>query len=140
MVRLRDSIVYCPHCATQNFYDVDALKTAGRPQPCWSCGRDLQLPPRIRLGRGTVVMLNHDARLFPHHTDDQRLYDFSAPVAEVTRHPTDERIWGLKNVAAEKWVSTMADGTVRDVPPGRSVTLAVGTKIHFGRTEGEIRL
>jgi len=28
---------------------------------------------------------------------------------------------------------------MRDVEPGRSVTLAVGTKINFGKVEGEIQ-
>lgn len=139
MVRLRDSILYCAGCTAENFYDGDALKTDGKSKPCWSCRAELQLPPRIRIGRG-IVMLNHDTRLFPHHVDDQKPYDFSRAVAEVTRHPSDPRVWGLKNVTNEKWVSTMTDGTVKDVDPGRSVTMGVGTKIHFGRSEGEIRL
>lgn len=140
MVRLRDSIVYCAYCAMENFYDADALKiSGGKPGTCWSCKRELRLPPRIRIGRN-VVMLNHDTRLFPHHVDDQKMYDFSQPIAEVTQHPKDPRIWGLKNLSDEKWVSTTTDGTVKDVKPGRSVTLAVGTKINFGKMEGEIRM
>jgi hypothetical protein len=141
MVRLRDAMLYCAQCSAQNFYDGEALRASGgKLRPCWSCHQDLQLPPRMRIGNHTVVMLNHDTRLFPHHTNDQRLYDFSQPVAEVTRHPTDPRIWGLKNLTNDKWVSTTTDGTVRDVAPGRSVTLAVGIKIHFGTAEGDIRL
>jgi DNA-binding helix-hairpin-helix protein with protein kinase domain len=141
LARLRDSIIYCAQCAAENFYDAEAMQVSGgKLSPCWSCHKEIQLPPRMRIDKSTVVMLNHDTRLFPHHIDDQRLYDFSQPMAEVTRHPTDPRIWGLKNLSQEKWVSTAADGTVRDVVPGRSVTLAVGTKIHFGKAEGEIRL
>jgi hypothetical protein len=85
-------------------------------------------------------MLNYDAKLFPHHVDDARLYDFSAPVAEVAAHPTNPNIWGLKNLSQEKWFITAADGSVKDVEPSRSVTLAVGTKIQFGKNEGEIRV
>lgn len=141
MARLRDFIMYCAQCTAQNFYDGEALKAAGgKARPCWSCNKDIQLPPRMRIGKNIIVMLNHDTKLFPHHIDDQRMYDFSQPVAEVTRHPTDPRVWGLKNLSDEKWVGTTADGTVRDVTPGRSVTLAVGAKIHFGKAEGEIRL
>jgi Protein of unknown function (DUF1156) len=36
-------------------------------------------------------------------------------------------------------VSTTAGGTVNDVPLGRTISLAVGTKIQFGKAEGEIR-
>jgi hypothetical protein len=85
-------------------------------------------------------MLNHDTQLFAHHVDDQRLYDFSQPVAAVTQHPQDPSIWGLKNLSGEKWVTTTADGAIQDVGPGRSVRLAVGVKVNFGKTEGEIRL
>lgn len=140
MVRLRDSIVYCAHCAMENFYDADALKASGgKPGACWSCKKELRLPPRIRIGKN-IVMLNHDTQLFPHHIDDQKMYDFSQPVAAVTQHPTHPSIWGFKNLSVEKWVSTTAAGTIKDVEPGRNVTLAVGTRINFGKTEGEIRL
>ena len=140
MVRLRDSIVYCAHCGAESFYDADELRdSGGKPGSCWSCRVEVQLPPRIRIGNG-IVMLNHDTQLFPHHVDDQRLYDFSQPVAAVTQHPQDPSIWGLKNLSGEKWVITTADGAIQDVGPGRSVRLAVGVKVNFGKTEGEIRL
>ncbi|HEX8492202.1 MAG TPA: hypothetical protein VF658_05120 [Pyrinomonadaceae bacterium] len=140
MIRLRDSIIYCSHCGLENFYDADRLRaTNGNPGLCWSCAVQLTLPPRIRIGT-QVVMLNHDTQLFPHHTDDDRLYDFSSPAAVVTRHPTNANIWGLKNLTDNKWVVTTADGEVRDVEPQRSVTLAVKTRIQFGKAEGEIRV
>jgi hypothetical protein len=139
MVRLRDSMIYCPTCGAENFYDAEALQSSGgTPGDCWSCRGALRLPARLRIGRN-VVMLNHDTKLYPHHLDAQRLYDFSTPMAEVNRHPTNLALWGLKNLSGDKWVSRMADGTIRDVEPGRSVTLAVGTKIQFGASEGEIR-
>ncbi len=121
-------------------YDADRLRaTGGNPGLCWSCAVQLVLPPRIRVGR-QVLMLNHDTQLFPHHTDDDQLYDFSLPTAAVTRHPSNASIWGLKNLSDNKWVVTTADSAVRDVEPQRSVTLAVKTRIQFGRAEGEIRV
>jgi eukaryotic-like serine/threonine-protein kinase len=140
MIQLRDSIFYCPYCSLENFYDADKLKASGgNPGLCWSCAAQLALPPRIRIGEH-VVMLNQDTKLFPHHTDDDRLYDFSRAVADVTTHPTHKNIRGLKNLSNEKWVVTTTDGDVRDVEPGRSVTLAAGTKIQFGKAEGMIRI
>ena len=93
----------------------------------------------IRIGK-SVVMLNHDAELFPHHIDEGQLYDFSAPVAAVAVHPASPNVWGLKNLTKEKWFISTSEGKVKDVLPEQSVTLAVGTKIQFGKTEGEIRL
>jgi serine/threonine protein kinase len=139
MVKLRDSIFYCGQCGAENFYDVEALRTEGQLTPCWACGNDLTLPPRIRIDKD-VVMLNHDTQLFPHHVDDGRMYDFSQPIAQVVQHPKDPSVWGLKNLSDEKWVITTRQGEVQDVEPGRSVTLAVGTRINFGKKEGEIRI
>jgi eukaryotic-like serine/threonine-protein kinase len=139
MSRLRDSIFYCG-CGAENFYDADAVKAAGSwTGSCWHCGRALQLPPRIRIGK-SVVMLNHDAKLYIHHLDAAVPLAFHTPVAVVTQHPSDPRLWGLKNLTGQRWTATGADGTVRDVEPGRNLLLAVGTRVHFGKTEGEINL
>jgi DNA-binding helix-hairpin-helix protein with protein kinase domain len=139
MSRLRDAIFYCG-CGAENFYDGDALKASdGRTGVCWKCGRPLRLPPRIRIGRA-VVMLSHDAKLYAHHLDDAAPFRFDKPVAEVTQHPSDPTRWGLKNLTGERWTATGADGAIRDVDPGRNVLLAVGTKIHFGKADGEINL
>lgn len=140
MIKLRDSIFYCPHCSLENFYDSIAVKASGgNAGLCWACAAQLQLPPRIRIGK-SVVMLNHDAELFPHHIDDGQLYDFSAPVAAVAAHPARPNVWGLKNLSKDMWFISASDGKVQDVLPDQSVTLAAGTKIQFGKTEGEIRL
>jgi eukaryotic-like serine/threonine-protein kinase len=139
MADLRDAILYCAACGLENVYDAAELKSTGRLRPCWSCGAELRLPPRIRIAGG-VVMLNHDAKLFPHHVDPQQLYDFSGPVAAVAAHPTTPGLWGLKNLSDRKWVATTADGTARDVEPGRSASLAAGTRLQFGAAEGEIRI
>jgi DNA-binding helix-hairpin-helix protein with protein kinase domain len=139
LARLRDAIVYCPRCGVENFYDAGALQGSGQPVPCWSCKNEIALPLRIQIGK-QVIMLNHDTQLFPHHIDDGRPYDFSQPVAALVRHPTQPGVWGLKNLCGEKWVSTTAEGAMRDVEPGRSVTLVVGTRVNFGKIEGEIRV
>jgi eukaryotic-like serine/threonine-protein kinase len=142
MIRLRDSIIYCPHCSKQNFYDAEALKAnGGKPDLCWSCKEEIQLPPRIRIGKD-VVMLNYDAKIYHYHID--KMYDFSQldysnAVGEMSQHPKNPNIWGIKNLSDNKWVITYADKRLNDVAPGQSVSLSVGTKINFGKEEGEIR-
>ena len=83
-------------------------------------------------------MLNHDTSLFPHHIDDEKKYDFSEPVAAVTKHPTDPTVWGVQNLSTQSWSVTNNRGEINEVSPGRSVTLALGTRINFGHAEGEI--
>jgi serine/threonine protein kinase len=135
MVRLRDSILYCQQCGIENFHELSSQA----PQVCWSCRSPLHQPLLIRTPRSLVV-LNHDSQLYPHHVDEQRPYDFSAPVASVSRHPQNPGIWGLKNLSPDAWsFQTASDVTPVPVPAGRSVTLASGTRINFGKCEGEIR-
>ena len=140
MIRLRDSIVYCPYCGEENFYDQDYLKDHnGKTQDCWSCKRDIILPARLKLDKN-IITLNYDTKLYPHHLEGYTSYDFSHPVAEMTQHPTNPEIWGLKNLSDEKWVITNANGEIKDVPPGRTVTLDTKIKISFGKVEGEIKV
>jgi eukaryotic-like serine/threonine-protein kinase len=139
LATLRDWIFYCPSCGLENFYDPEGLKkNNGKPTPCWACKKEVSLPYRARIG-SSIIMLNHDAKLYPHHINPQKMFDFSAPVAEVVRHPTDKNLWGLKNLGDEKWVMTAMDGTMKDVEPSKSATLSPGAKINFGKVEGEVR-
>ena len=139
LIRLRDSIFYCQRCGVENFYDPDALSDPdGNASSCWSCASPHRLPPRMHINLA-VVMLNHDTRLYPHHLNAQRPYDFDTPVAEVTQHPRNPQIWGLRNRSAQKWVRQDADGQIHDVEPGWTVTLSSGLRIQFGNREGEVR-
>lgn len=139
LARLRDAILYCALCGAENFYHSETSDASGgKPALCWACQNKIILPTHLAIGK-QVVMLNHDTQLFPHHVDAEHLYDFTQPIAAVTRHPTDPRIWGLQNLSAQPWTYTLAGGQVKTVPSGRSVTLVVGTRIHFGNAEGEIR-
>lgn len=139
LTQLRDALLYCGHCGSENFYDADELRSSGgKPGVCWSCQNTLALPFRLRIDRH-VIMLNHDTNLFPHHLDPYRRYDMTQPWAAVQRHPHNPDVWGLKNLSPIKWVTTSLDGIMRDVEIGRSVSLASGVKINFGPIEGEIR-
>lgn len=140
MVRLRDSIFVCSECGTENFYDPVAVKSSGgKLGACWNCKRQPHLPPRIRLGK-SIVMLSRNTRLYPHHVNDARTYDFSKPMSEVTSHPTKAELLGLKNLSEEKWVVTLAGGALKDVEPGRSIALSSGLKINFGMAVGDVRV
>lgn len=132
MERLADLIVYCSHCGKENFHDPDSPA-----KPCWRCKKTIVKPLGLRINK-QQVMLNHDTQLFPHHVDEHRAHDFSQPLGAVQRHPTDPKIWGLKNLSSQIWSCTLADGSVVDLVPGRSLTLALGSTIHFGNTTAEI--
>jgi hypothetical protein len=137
MSRLRDSIFYCT-CGAENFFDAAGLWATGETADgCWKCYMSLQPPPRIRIGE-TVVMLNPESKLFAHHLEDGHTVDFTKPFAEVTGHPTDASRLGLKNLSGESWAAVLDDGSVREVPPTRSVAVSNVARIHFGKAEGEV--
>ncbi len=134
MIQLRDSIYYCHHCGAENF--ADPARAAGGI--CWQCNKRLRLPLRLQLPR-QLVMLNHNTELFPHHLTADSLYDFSRPLAAVSRHPERGDVWGLKNLSEIPWsVTPPRDHQPKMVPPGLSLTLQSGTQINFGKVMGEI--
>jgi len=127
----------CNSCGAEVFYDREKVQQ-GVQHVCWRCQSVVNLPIRISLN-GRIKILNWNSRLYPHHLDPKSSFDFSRPIAEVTQHPTDPNIWGLKNLSAEKWVMTHTDGTNFEVPPGKNVPLVDGTSVHFGDLVGVIK-
>jgi serine/threonine protein kinase len=138
LVRLRDGIVYCPACQAEICLDPLASDRRKAPPTCWSCRQPVQLPLILIVGRH-AVMLNHNARLYPHHVDDQKPYDFSRPVLALERHPQDPNRWGLRNLSDRPWQATTVDGRAVRVEPGRAIDLQLGLRIQFGRAEGKVR-
>ncbi len=135
---LRNAVFQCS-CGSANFFDAEAMPSAGAyTKRCWKCGHEPILPFRLGIGRWTI-MLNAGSILTPHHVVNGEAFNFSTAIAEVVPHPTNPNVWGLKNLTDKKWVATLANGSLRDVEPGRSVPLAKETKINFGSVEGEIR-
>jgi DNA-binding helix-hairpin-helix protein with protein kinase domain len=135
LAQLRDAIFHCTQCGAESFFAAEDADDS--LSICWSCRQPLTSPLRLRLGRSMVV-LNQDTVLFPHHLDKLRRYDFSGPLAVVQQHPQHTHIWGLSNQSAATWVMTTSEGSTREVAPGRTLTLTPGTKIQFGNLEGEI--
>jgi len=140
MVRLRDSIMYCNQCDVENFYNLEAMQSPGQGgRECWHCHKDVQIPPRIRINQN-IVMLNRDAKLYAHHVDEARKFDFSQPIALGAQNPHNPSIWGLRNLSESAWQATFSDASVRHIEQGRTIALARGLKINFGKVEGEIRV
>lgn len=139
LVRLRDSIFRCSHCKKENFYDADAVRANRRLANCSSCDKHPAVPFGLRIAQKSVVMLNPDTQLFPHHLDKDKPFDFGHAMAEVSRHPSNPNILGIKNLSPTRWVLTSADGTAHDVEPGKSIRLDNGVRIDFGGIEAEVR-
>jgi serine/threonine protein kinase len=129
MSRLLDGIVLCP-CGRENLTDDGVLLA-----PCWSCGRSLEPPVRLRIG-SRVLVLNAGTRVARHHL--LRDYAYDHRVAEVVSHPTRPGLWGLRNLTTDTWRVSDPHGDAQEVPPGRSLGLKLGTVIDFGPATGTL--
>ena len=165
LLALRDSIYYCRHCGSENFLVTDSLvfeklklpvelgginHEVNVPQQnsiverlqnnsvCWNpkCKTMNTQILNIQIDHRSYVSLNHDTKLYPHHIDPDHKYDFSSPVAEVSRHPTDPRVWGLRNLSKNIWKVGKVNGDVIEVYSKQSLSLVPGTQIDFGASKG----
>ena len=167
LLALRDSLYYCKRCGSENFLATDSFVLEKLKIPvdlggvnpdnnvwkqsnmakgvqsnplCWNpkCKTMNTHILNIRIDDRLFVALNHDTKLFLHHIDPDRKYDFSNPIAEVSRHPTDPGVWGLKNLSACTWKVGKANGDVIEVYSKQSFSLVPGTQIDFGTSKGVV--
>jgi hypothetical protein len=59
--------------------------------------------------------------------------------AEVSSHPSESGVIGLKNLSQNVWRATLASGQQLRIDPGRSIRLEPGVRIDFGTAEGIVR-
>ncbi|MDF2696106.1 MAG: hypothetical protein K0S65_4489, partial [Labilithrix sp.] len=133
--KFRDALFECGHCKRETAYGRDVLK-AGANLACVWCKREIATPTRMKIGPA-VVMLSPQMRLYPHHLGETA--DFSAPVAELTAHPTKPNTWGLRNLSSTPWSYSVGDGPALTVEPGQAAPIKDGLKVAFGRAVGAVK-
>lgn len=138
LARLADCIFYCSICGRENLCE----PTVTQPPPtCWNCHQTVHLPTWLEIaqegGPKVAMFLNHDTKLYPHHLDRRRRFDFSKPVAEIIRHPQNPQQWGLKNLSERKWEWQSPAGKRQDAEPSKAIPIILGGRIQFGAAEGK---
>jgi eukaryotic-like serine/threonine-protein kinase len=143
LLKLHDSIVACPGCKIENYYDRESLKPGVNSMGiCHKCKAAMPLPPRLRLKRGNeerIVILSTETALYAPHIGEDDICDLSKPLGTIEAHPKFPNVLGLKNETQRAWLCTLPDGNKIDVAPGKRIKLNNGTKIQFGRVQGEFR-
>ncbi len=105
---------------------------------CWSCNAHACTPFRFITNRQEVVLYT-GKKLLKDHLDDDQISPNAQVIGEVIAHPTKTGVMGLKNQTQESWSAQPADGgPMFEVPPGKSVPLAIGTKVVAGSFSGKI--
>lgn len=134
---LMTGIMICPNtnCEAEIFIDEKKIEK-GEEHVCWNCGRRMQHPFSIVVGKNRVF-LRRDAKLYSHtiYAD----YDMDTVVGEVVQNPSNPNLWGIKNESKENWTYIRADGQQIPVAVGRSAAIAKDAKIGFGQYVGEFK-
>jgi len=133
---LSDGVVSCG-CRAVNLWDVRTQL----PVTCWHCGNPVALPPGLFIrfnSHSSLILLSRKARIRQWHLNPYA-EDSDAVLGEVAQHPTDPRIWGLRNLTLESWLATRPDGTSHEVPPRKATTLEAGLKINMAGAVAEVR-
>ncbi|HVZ83281.1 MAG TPA: PrsW family intramembrane metalloprotease [Terracidiphilus sp.] len=92
---------------------------------------------RLRVGTRSLVIVA-GLRLLEHQVPGLNASAPGGPVAEVTRNPNDPNILGLTNLSTGVWETVTASGIRRQIATGQTIKLALGTRIDFGSTDGEV--
>jgi DNA-binding helix-hairpin-helix protein with protein kinase domain len=137
-IKLTDSIMYCPKCGVEVFYDEDKRKK-GVGHVCWNtkCQSPVALPPMLQIGKKNVL-LNKSTYLLQHHVKDN--YVLNKIVGRVVQNPTDLSKWGVQNLSDEIWLYIKVDGTKIPVEKGKSAPINKSSKIDFGSEIGEFKI
>ena len=130
-VKLRDSIVTCPHCQGESIVDpdngsgdcVNCSKTSGYPVLKIKKYRVILTPGQTLLACHTI----HDSDSFKHIT------------GEIITSKNNAAIMGIRNLSDRSWMVTLPDGSTRTFDKGQVVKVGKGININFGNgTEGQI--
>jgi len=137
MSDIRDSIFHCDGCTAENFFDVELVRQKKSMNPCWSCGRRLENPPRMRVGSDfdpQLVVLSAGAQLFPHHLEGDA-YNFGRSLGEVTTGPL-----ALHNLSSQPWTARAGNGSLSIIGKGGTLSINADCQISFGKVEGRVRI
>lgn len=104
------------------------IKENVREQVCPKCNSLVETPLSICIN-DKKIYLTTSTKLYPYHFNFRK-YLISHPIAEVSNHPLEEGVWGLKNVSKCSWTRVTKSGE-KTVKPGQTVLLTPGIKLIF---------
>lgn len=132
---LMTGIMTCPDCGAEVFFDEHKM-AIGVGHSCWNCGRLLQPPVSIVIGKNRIL-LRKNVKLYSHSIYGD--YDMDTVVGEVVQNPNNPSLWGIKNESKDNWTYIRADGQQIPVAVGKSAAIAKDAKIGFGQLTGEFK-
>ena len=140
LIKLRDSVFTCNKCnEAMVFYDRTVLVNTGQLTGCWKCGNMPDMPPRMKLPGGDILILDVGARIYMNHLEETRA-DFETVIGEVSRNPSNPSDTGLTNKTGQNWELIYSTGDTKNLEPGRTIRLQNGLKIIIDGREFTVRI
>lgn len=126
LMRLKSSIVRCPHCGEEMFLESD------KPTVCQSCKKIVKAVGYLNFAKRAnlevTVPIFKDAVLYDYHTDSSS-EDFTTETARILEKPGK---FGLKNNSRFNWNIKTPEGKIFARQVGEVLVLAPNIKIDFG--------
>ncbi len=132
--KMYNSIIKCPHCGMENFYNHDVLVANGKLEPCILCHKDYPLPPRMRI-LNRIIVLDDEKQLSVNHINQSDPANFTI-IANIKKINSD---FLFKNVSQDTWSYVRETETI-DLLPQQTLVLKDNIIINFLNVKGEIKL
>lgn len=120
-LRLKASIVICPHCKEETI-----ISQQGENE-CIECGKKIDVPNAIRF-RTVTIPLYPGTKILMWHVDSSQ-NDVDTQIGEVLRNPKNPDLFGIKNLSNLSWRINMQDGSQRPLEPGKVLPVKKGFNI-----------
>lgn len=136
LVRLRESIVICPHCHEETFYN---LKSQERP--CMNCGKTVKRPHVLNV-KDRLIPLQPGSAIYLYEIDSSK--DFTVelikePIGTVEQNKKFANVTGLRNNSDFAWYRHTPGGKEEVKNKGEVVPITPDNIIKFGTLcEGKI--
>jgi len=127
LVRLKSSIIKCPHCGSEMF-----IKHIGKTA-CPDCKKDVTAIGYLKFAKKRsnlemIIPVYEGVKLYDYHINDSS-DNYQTVVANILVKPGK---FGLENKSKNRWTVISADGSTNTKQPDETVLLTAGVKIDFG--------
>ena len=136
LVRLRESIIVCPHCHEETFYIYEE-----KEWPCINCGKYIKRPHVLNI-KNRLISLQPGSCLYQYELDSAADYTVEMiknPIAEVEQSKKYANITGIRNNSSFALYRHTPGGKEEVINKGEAVIIAPDNIIKFGTLcEGKI--
>ena len=126
LMRLKSSLVRCPHCGEEMFLESDKATV------CQSCKKSVKAVGYLnfakRSNQEVTVPIFKDVALYDYHMNSSS-EDFETEAAVILEKPGK---FGLKNNSRFNWTIKTPEGKIFAKQPGEVLVLGANAKIDFG--------